>query len=709
MTGSSNPAVIVTQHGPVVVLTLNRAPVNAIGATLRSMLKSALDDAMRRAEVVGVVLTGAGQHFSAGADIREFGGAPDVSAPSLVEIIDAIESAPKPVIAAIHGTATGGALELAMACAYRLGSPDADLGLPEVTLGFVPGAGGTVRLPRLVGVERALDLILSGRRIGGDEAVSCGLLDEIAPLTDVVPRAVALAERAAGTAPRRTRDLPVAPVPADVFTRAEAGLAKSARGRHAPAAALACVRRAVELPFSEALRQERETFLAMVRGPESAALRHVFFAEREAQKVAQLPDGAGFPIVRTVGIVGFGTMGSGIAIAFANAGLPVVVVDETPEAVERGLAKVRATNEDARVKGRISDTECATRIARVRGSVDYADLSGVDLAIEAAFEEMEVKHAVFGRLGAICRASAILATNTSSLDVNVIAAATRHPARVVGLHFFSPANIMKLVEIIRPASVSPDVLAASLDVVKRLGKIGVVVGVGEGFVGNRMLFAYRRQADFLLEEGALPDQVDRALRDFGMAMGPFQTADVAGLDISWRIRKRLAATRPKELRYSPIADRLCEKGRLGQKTGAGWYRYEQGSRTSIPDPEVEAIVRDVSAELGFTRREITDVEIVDRCLGALVNEGAAILEEGLAARAGDIDVIWIHGYGFPRHRGGPMHWANTAGLERILHVVERMHADQGALVQPSALLRRLVRERQDFEGSFDRSSAREQA
>lgn len=678
------------------VLTLDHPPVNAIDAALRTALHLELNEAMSDGTVDAIILAGAGKHFSAGADIREFAKPPIEGVPNLVELIELIENASKPVIAVIHGTATGGALELALGCAYRLASPEAELGLPEVTLGFVPGAGGTQRLPRLVGVEKALDLILSGRRIGGDEAGRCGLVDEVVPGADLLLRAMAFTAGAKGCPVRRTRDLPVPQASPEVFERAEAEIAKSARGRVAPAAALACVRRATELSFAEGLRLEREAFLGLVCGPESMALRHVFFAEREAQKISGLEEGAVFPAIRRVGVVGFGTMGSGIAIAFASAGLPVVVVDETPEAVDRGLAKVRATYEEARSKGRITEADCAERIGRICADTDYEALKTADLVIEAAFEDMDVKHAVFAKLDRVCSDSAILATNTSSLDVNVIAAATKNPARVLGLHFFSPANIMKLVEVVRPASVSPGVLAACLDVVKRIGKIGVVVGVCDGFVGNRMLFAYRRQADFLLEEGALPHQVDRALRDFGMAMGPFQTGDLAGLDISWRIRKRLAAARPKELRYSPIADRLCEVGRLGQKTGAGWYRYEKGSRTPTPDPEVDALVLLVSAELGFTRREISDGEIVERCFGALINEGALILEESLAARPGDIDVIWIHGYGFPRHRGGPMHWAEVSGLPKILEAVERMHANQGVLVQPSALLRQLVGDARGF-------------
>ena len=692
MAGSQS-LVCADRRGSVMVLSLNNPPVNAMGASVRQALRAALDEALSDPTLGAVVLMGAGKHFSAGADIKEFAHPPVEGAPALVEIIAAVEDAPKPVVAAIHGTATGGALELALACAYRVATPDASLGLPEVTLGFVPGAGGTQRLPRLVGMEKAIELILSGRRINGDEAARLGLVDEVAPSAELAARAIALALGVAGRPARRTRELPVPEASAEFFMRAEADVAKTARGRIAPLSALACVRRSSEVSFDEGMRLEREAFLALVRGPESIALRHVFFAEREAQKVEGLEGAAGVPAIRSVGVVGFGTMGSGIAIAFASAGLPVIVVDEAAPAVERGLAKVRATYEEARAKGRLTDAECADRIDRIRADVNYEALASVDLVIEAAFEDMDVKHAVFARLDSVCGADAILATNTSSLDVNVIARATRAPARVVGLHFFSPANIMRLVEVVRPDAASKEVLSACLNVVKQIGKIGVVVGVGDGFVGNRMLFAYRRQADFLLEEGALPHQVDRALREFGMAMGPFQTGDLAGLDISWRIRKRLAATRPRDLRYSPIADRLCEMGRLGQKTGAGWYRYEKASRIPTPDPEVDALVESVSAELGFTRREITDAEIVERCLGALVNEGALILEERLAARPSDIDLIWIHGYGFPRHRGGPMHWADAAGLSGIVEAVERMHAAQGALVRPSALLRRLVLEK----------------
>jgi 3-hydroxyacyl-CoA dehydrogenase len=424
---------------------------------------------------------------------------------------------------------------------------------------------------------------------------------------------------------------------------------------------------------------------------ESEALRHVEEAERAVAKVDGLAPGTPTVPIRSAAVVGFGTMGSGIAMAFANAGLPVRVLDETREAVDRGLASVRRTYEASRERGRLTPEEASARLDRIETTLDYADLAGADVVVEAVFEELEAKQNVFARLDTVCREDAILATNTSSLDVTRIARGTQRPERVVGMHFFSPAHVMRLVEVVRPDDVAPTTLATTVELAGRLGKIGVVVGVCDGFVGNRMLYAYRRQTDFLLEDGALPAQVDRALTAFGLPMGPYQMADLAGLDISWRIRKRQAATRAPGLRYSPIADRLCERGRFGQKTGAGWYRYEPGSRTPLPDPEVEETIKAVSAQKGIARREIQDEEIVERALFALVNEGARILEEGIAARAGDIDVIWIHGYGFPRARGGPMFWADGVGLARVAEVVQTLHAEQGDLVRPSARLLALAR------------------
>ena len=681
-------------RGPVAVLTLNNPPVNALSGDLKRDLLARLDAATFSPSVQSIVIAAAGRHFSAGADIKAFNG-PLPAGPTLPDVVAAVEAVRKPVVAALHGTVAGGGLELAMACHYRVAEAGARLSLPELNLGIIPGAGGTVRLPRLVGFEHACDIILNGRVVSAEEAADMGLVDEAAPAGAGLARAISIAERVARESPRRTRDLKPPPIPGYVLARFEGEVAKL-RGREAPRAALGCLKLAATMPYDAALAFERETFMALVNGKEARALRHVFFAEREAQKSGDLTKGTTIRAVRSVGIVGFGTMGSGIAMAFANAGFPVAVVDLNQEAVDRGLARIRTSYEESRAKGRITEAECAVRMGLIQGSTDFTAMGRGDLVIEAAFEDMEVKRKIFRRLDEVCGDKTILATNTSTLDVNAIGEGTKDPSRVLGLHFFSPANIMKLVEVVRPDAVSRSVLSASLDVVKRIGKIGVVVGVCDGFVGNRMLYAYRRQADFLLEEGALPAQVDRALRAFGMAMGPFQIGDLAGLDIGWRVRKRQAATRPGHLRYSPIADRLCEMGRFGQKTGAGWYRYEKGSRTGVVDPEVDALVKSVSTELGFTRREITDAEIVERCFGALVNEGALLLEEGVAGRASDIDVIWIHGYGFPKHLGGPMHWAGDFGTARIAASVERMNAAQGDLVKPSRLLLQLARDRRTF-------------
>lgn len=687
-------SVQIERRGAVVLMTINHPPVNVLAASVRRALGDHLDAAIADSTVDAVVIAGAGKHFSAGEDLREIGRAP--IRPALSEIIDRIERAPKAVVAALHGTAAGGAFELALGCHYRVAETGAQMSLPEVAFGFVPGAGGTARLPRLIGLEAALGVILNGRRLEAEEALSLGLVDEVAPNRAVVEKAIALATRVSRRTPRRTRDLAVRPPSPSGLAGFESEREKVASGRLAPKAALDCVLRSLAVSFEEALRLEREAVLELVESDESRALRHVFFAERGAQKGGELKKGTTTRAVRSVGVVGFGTMGGGIAMAFANSGLPVVVVDETEDAVGRGLTRVQTAGKDSLAKGRLTEEEYEARVGLIRGATDYRALAGADLVIEAVFEDMEIKRKVFSKLDEVCSERAILATNTSSLDVNAIAEETKDPSRVLGLHFFSPANVMKLVEVVRPATVSANILSSTLDAVKRIGKIGVVVGVCDGFVGNRMLYAYRRQADFLLEEGALPQQVDRALREFGMAMGPYQVGDLAGLDVGWRVRKAQAATRNKELRYSPIADRLCERGRFGQKTGAGWYRYEKGSRTPLPDPEVEKLVVGVSAELGFKRRTITDAEIVERCFGALVNEGALLLEEGVAARASDIDVIWIHGYGFPRHRGGPMHAAEDFGLKSIVSIVDRLHADQGALVKPSGLLRELARDWRGF-------------
>ena len=524
-------AVDLARQGGVAVLTVRNPPVNALGATVKRALSEQLDAVASDPAVRAIVLTGAGELFSAGADMHEFNVRRAEGVPALGDLLERLEDLGKPVVAAIHGLAAGGACELALACHYRVASPDAQLSLPEVTLGFLPGAGGTVRLPRLVGPEAALDIILSGRRVPAEEALRLGLLDEVVPLAGLRERAVALAERVSATPPRRTRERPAAARDEALFARRRAELAFEARGRQAPLDALESVKTTMSLPFAEALRAEHAQFRMMVAGPEARALRHVFFAEREARKVAGLSASEPLRPIRRAGVVGFGTMGSGIAMVFANAGIPVRILDADAAAVERGLTAIRKTYAAAHDKGRMTRDEMEQRVALVEGVSQDDALKDADIVVEAVFEEMDVKHDVFRRLAAVCRPDAILATNTSSLDVGAIAEATPHPERVVGLHFFSPAHVMRLVEVVRPPAVAGDVLATSMALLKRLGKVGVMVGICDGFAGNRMLYAYRRQADFLLEEGALPDQVDRALQGFGMAMGPFRTSDLAGLDV----------------------------------------------------------------------------------------------------------------------------------------------------------------------------------
>ena len=661
---------------------------------MRAALGEQLDALLADPDIVAIVLTGLGPHFSAGADIREFDSPMPPDAPTLPQIIGRVEDATVPIIAAMHGTVAGGAVELALACHYRVAAPTAVLALPEVTLGFIPGAGGTQRLPRLVGLDAALDLILTGRRTNAAEAHRLALVDAVV-YGELVDGAVEFANRHAGRAPRRTCNiLPPAEDP-EIIARHDARIARTAA--RAPRAAMESVRAGLSIPFTEGLQREREIFLELVRGPEARALRHVFFAERAAQTIAGIDKNTATLPIRTAGVVGCGTMGAGIAMVFAAAGIPVRVLESDTDALSRGLTSIRQAYAKSEATGRCTTEQASQALSRIQGVVHADALADADIIVEAVFEEMEVKQAVFGVLDTVCRPDAILATNTSSLDVDAIGGATRHPDRVIGMHFFSPAHVMRLIEIVRPAALSATTLATVTTLAKQLGKIGVVVGVCDGFVGNRMLFAYRRQADFLLEEGALPEQVDGALRRFGLPMGPYQMSDLAGLDISWRIRKRQASTRPPHLRYSTLADRLCEQGRFGQKSGAGWYRYDPGSRTTHPDPEVEALIRSVSRELGLARRNVTDDEIVERCLFPLVNEGAHVLEEQLAARASDIDVIWIHGYGFPRHRGGPMFWADTVGLAHVARHVERLHQEQGDLVRPSPLLVELARSGRTFQ------------
>lgn len=683
------------------IITLDNPPVNGLNAAVRKALAERFDTVLYHPGILACVIIGAGRMFSSGADIKEFGQPTPAGTPALPRLIDTIEKSDKPVVAAIHGVAAGGGLELALGCHYRLATSDARVGLPEVTLGIVPGAGGTQRLPRLIGARAALEVILSGELVAAARALELGIIDHIVQ-GKLLDAAVTFAEQLieAATPPHRTRDIDEH-VTADraapqFFDEVRQQIAKRARGLEAPFAALDCVEAAVELPFDEGMAKERETFQRLVTSDQARALRHVFFAERAAAKIPDVPpDTAARPISRTA-VVGLGTMGMGIAACFANAGIPVRVLDASRELLDGALLNIRQQYGSSVAKGRLSQAEMDGRMGLISPTDDFEDLGNVDLVIEAVFEDMPLKKEVFAKLDRVAKPDAILATNTSTLDVDEIASATTRPDHVIGTHFFSPAHVMRLLETVRGAKTSADTIATVMRLAKQIGKIAVLVRVCDGFVGNRMLYAYRRQADFLLEEGALPHEIDRVLYDFGFPMGPYAMADLAGLDVGWRIRKAQAATRPIHRRYSSIADRICEMGRFGQKTGAGWYRYQRGSRTPIPDPEIEALIKSGSAELGIGRRTIGDEEILQRCLYPLINEGAKILEEGIALRASDIDVIWIHGYGFPRHRGGPMFWADTLGLPQIHETLRRFYDVHGEWLRPAPLLEQLAGEGKGF-------------
>ena len=689
------------KQGDVAVVSLENPPVNGLSFAVRAELAGQLATASQDDTVGAIVITGRDRMFSSGADIREFSRPVPPDIPPLPHVIDDIENSSKPVVAAIHGVAAGGGLELALGCHYRVASPQTRVGLPEVTLGFVPGAGGTQRLPRLIGVPRALDAIVSGRLVPVEEAHAWGLIDQIVE-GDLVATAVDFAQALVGRNDviRKTGELDEALADArkdpGVFDDFRKKMARRARGFDAPYACVDCIEAAVALPFADGLAKEREVFQRLVVSDQSKALRHVFFAERQTPKIPDVPKSTPTLSITAAAVIGCGTMGGGIAMNFANSGLPVIVLEDSQDALDRGVETVRKNYAATVSKGRLSQTVMDERMALITPTTNYDDVQNADIVVEAVFEDMDVKRHVFETLDTVCKSDAILATNTSTLDVNEIATATKRPERVIGTHFFSPANVMRLMENVRGAATSPETIATVMQLSKRLGKVGVLVGVCDGFVGNRMLYAYRRQADFLLEEGALPAQIDKALYDFGLPMGPFQMADLAGLDVGWRIRKRQAATRPAHLRYSPIADRICELGRFGQKTGAGWYRYESGNRSPIPDDVVNELIIAVSAELDIKRRRIDDTEVVPRCLYPLVNEGAKILSEGLALRASDIDIVWIYGYGFPRYRGGPMFWADQIGLGTIYETMKRLHGERGEWLEPAPLLEQLARDGKGF-------------
>jgi len=686
-------------QGSVALLTLDHPPVNSLGAATRQELHAAVDAALADPQVVAVVLAGAGKLFCGGAEIREFNTPQSTREPTLRDIVRQFERAGKPIVAAIHGMALGGGLELALGCHYRVAGQDAMLGLPEVKLGILPGGGGTQRLPRAIGVARALDMIVTGDPVDARTAAQWGLVDAVFE-DDLVARAVDYARQQAGAAlDQRVLGARRAAPPADasVYARARALGERRYRGCVAPAACVDCVEQAAASDIDAGLAYERRRFVELVEGGQSRAQRHLFFAERQAQKLPA--EWRGDLAFATVGVVGAGTMGGGIAMSLANAGIDVVLVERDAAALERGWATIQKNYAATVAKGRLTGAERDARLGRIRRSLDMAELADADLVIEAAFEDMAVKLDLFRALDRACKPQAVLASNTSRLDIDALADATGRPERVLGTHFFSPANVMRLVEVVRGRRTGGAVIASVFRLARRIGKLPVLVGVCDGFVGNRMVSPYTREAHFLLEEGASPQQVDGALQRFGFAMGPLRMADMAGLDISWAARKRLAPTRPAHLRYSRVADSLCEQGRLGQKTGAGFYRYAPGSRDPLPDPEVDALIARCAREDGIARRDISDAEIVQRTVYALVNEGAKILEEGIAARASDIDVIYANGYGFPIHRGGPMFYASQVGLPEVLQTIERFHREHGELWTPAPLLRRLAQEGRDFDAA----------
>ena len=689
------------KQGSIGVITLNNPPVNALSVN-KGVVQGILD-AFKEGDhdhhVRAFVIIGGGRNFSGGADISEFGKPYDPGKATLADVLAYMDTVTKPIVAAISGPTMGGGLELALTCHYRVALTGAQIGLPEVKLGILPGAGGTQRSPRLMGVERALDLMVAGDPISSEKAREFGLVDEVVS-ADLRAAAISYANKLLkdNQGARRASQLTaVLHQPAEAFfASARERIGKAWRGYPAPLAIVTCVEAAVSQPFAKGLAVERQQFEKLVKTDESRALRHLFFAERQVSKIPDVPEDTPTHEIKSAALIGAGTMGGGIAMNFANAGIPVKMLELNQAALDKGLAIVRKNYAATVAKGRLTQEAMDKRMGLFTGVTSYDDIKEVDIVIEAVFEDMPVKKQVFEILDKVCKPGAILATNTSTLDVNEIAAITSRPQDVLGLHFFSPANVMKLLEVVRAKKTSKDVLASAMKLSKAIKKVGVVAGVCDGFIGNRMLHGYFREAGFLLEEGALPQQVDKVIEDFGFAMGPFRVGDLAGLDVGWYIRKRQAATRPAHLRYSKVADQVCELGRFGQKTGAGWYRYETGNRNPIPDPVVEQLIVQASKEANIPRRQITDQEILERCLYALVNEGAEILEEGIALRASDIDIVYIYGYGFPRYRGGPMFYADTVGLDKVLESVRRYHSEQGEFWKPAALLEKLAAEGKKF-------------
>jgi len=683
----------------ILVITLDHPPVNALSADVRHDLAAAIQAAQTDPHVRAILLVGAGKNFIAGADIREFGKPP--KPPALPDVCNQIEASDKPVVAVLHGAALGGGLEVALAAHYRVALPGAKLGLPEVNLGLLPGAGGTQRTPRLIGARAALDLMLSGKHLSAEAALKAGLVDALGDGDDALAAGLAYTRRllAEGAGPRRSRDATdaLADKAAALAEASTAGeqVAKTLRGLYSPAKIVDAVRAAIEQPFDEGLRTERALFLQCLDSPQRAGLVHAFFAERETAKIPELK--AARPRrLEKIGVVGGGTMGAGIAVSVLDAGLPVVMVEQDDAALERGRARVAQVYDLLQKKGRITADERDARMARFTGATTYDALGDADLIIEAVFEDMDVKLAVFAQLDRVAKPGAVLATNTSYLDVNRIASATRGPADVLGLHFFSPANIMKLLEIVVGEHTSAETVATGFELARRLRKTPVRAGVCDGFIGNRILAVHRHAADMMMEDGASPYDIDAAVREFGYPMGPYQMADLAGGDIGWATRKRRAATRDPALRYVQIPDRLCERGWFGQKTGRGFYLYPDGARVGTPDPEVLTIIDEERRRAGVTPRPFTHEDIQRRYLAAMINEAANVLHQGIALRPSDVDVVFLSGYGFPRYRGGPLHYADSVGLDRVLADIRSYAEEDPAFWKPSPLLVQLAESGRNF-------------
>lgn len=675
-----NDAVAMTIRSDIAVVLMDNPPVNAINVEVRRGLETAIAKANDDPEIRAILLAGNGRCFSGGADIREFGKPRQL--PLLADLACQLEDCRKPTIAAVHGAAVGGGTELSLGCHYRVGNGSAVIGLPEVKLGLIPGAGGTQRLPRLIGCKASLDVIVQGEPVSAVNALELGFFDEIVE-GELIEGAIAFVETllATGVEPRRTADIPVdIDLAEQAITDARATATRKSRGLVAPLKCIESVERGLTIPIDQALVQDRMAFDELAASDQAKAQRHLFFAQRQTQKLPYLTKQIEPHTVRIAGVIGAGTMGRGIAVCLAKAGINTVILENDADRLAEGVSMVRKMLD-------------GSAVGTVTGTSEYDGLAHVDMVIEAAFEDMEVKKNIFKKLESVCSSKAILATNTSSLDINEIAEFVSTPDRLVGAHFFSPAHIMKLLEIVRADQTSPAVIASMFQLSKKIGKVGVVVGVCDGFVGNRMLYAYRKQAEFLLEEGALPQQVDWALKTFGFAMGPFAIGDLAGLDVGYRVRQHRRQLDIIDDRYSStLADRIVEQGRLGQKNAKGWYRYETGSRKPEPDRAVESLILERSAELGLQRRSISDEEIVERCIYALVNEGALILSEGIANRPSDIDLIWANGYGFPIGRGGPMYYADTVGLSPIVDSLNGYFAAGIEELKPAELLCNLARD-----------------